>query len=113
MIPSVRIGLRGFWRRQKVVIITQDIIDHKISELKDDYVLRIMAVPMPQEKVSRKPEESRSWRWANIYCESTFKLKHDDKIIIANKIYKIDGISDWSISGVMVYDAIEDYVEKT
>ena len=113
MIPSLRIGLRGFWKRQTVTIITKTVINHKVIETPVEKTLRFMASPMPAEQVNRKPEEQRSWAWVSVYCECSIKLEHDSKVIVKDKIYKIGKLSDWTDAHFLVYEAVQDFVKET
>jgi hypothetical protein len=110
MIPNMRRGLLGWIRKRNIKVITQSIVDGFVTEGIEDKYLKINIQPVPSEKVNRKPEEQRSWKWFNIFCDSSLILKIDDRIV-ADKTYKICEINNWSEAGICSYEAIEDFTE--
>jgi len=110
MIPQVRGVLKGWTLNRSIQIIEKVVVDGFVKDLTKTIIARINIQPMPSQKVNRKPEEQRVWKWYEIFCYSSLKLEIDDKII-ADKTYKICEINDWSESGVLYYEAVEDFKE--
>ena len=111
-MPNVRNVLKGWTKRQTAYVIRKQNVDFEVVELIENKPLRIMAVPMPPEKVMKKPEGQRSWKWFTVFTYSSLKLNTDDKII-ADKTYLIMSKSDWSESGFLSYDCIETFTIVT
>lgn len=109
-IPNVSGALRGWTKKIPVIIIFQEIVDHKKVESESPAVkLEINLQPMPFEQIEKKPEEQRSWKWYSLWVRFGALLKTDDKIIIENVKYRIMKSGNWRDGGYQFYEVIEDY----
>lgn len=109
-IPNVSGALRGWMTTRSVVVITKSIVNFQVVETPAPAVSMKMNIqPMPPEKVNRKPEEQRGWKWWTIWVQHGPLLKVDDKITVDSKTYRIEVVKDWTEGGYQEYEAVEDY----
>jgi hypothetical protein len=109
-IPNMRGALRGWTKKQTVYVITKTVTDHQIVQTAESIIMSIMVQPLQPEKVNRKPEEQRAWKWFSIVTYSSDReLKIDDQIEVNSIRYRIQSVQPWSEAGYRRYEATEDY----
>lgn len=109
-IPKVGHVLRGWMQKIDVSKITKVVINHRVvkSPTVDIYELNLQ--PMSPEKVNKKPEEQRSWKFYDIWMRSSRELNNNDEIHIGNKKYTIISKYAWEQAGFFHYEATEDFI---
>lgn len=109
-IPNVSRALRGWTKPQSVRIVTKTVVNHIIQQTAEVITLDMMLQPLQPEKLRRKPEEQRSWKWYSILVKASGReLKPDDQIVIDGIAYRIDSRQPWTDAGYRRYEATEDY----
>lgn len=110
-LPNVSSALRGWTKKTPCKRVTKTIINFKQTETVSNVILDMMITPMQPEKIQRKPEEQRSWRWYQAHIRSKEQqLNFDDKIIMATgKTYRIEAVGPWGDAGFYYYEMVEDY----
>jgi len=109
-IPNVSGALRGWTKRQTVRVITKAVLNFVIQQTAIVYTFDINVQPLQPEKVNRKPEEQRAWKWFSITTKASNPILEIDSQIVVNGIsYRIDSINDWSDAGFRHYEATQDY----
>jgi len=112
-VPYMAGALNGWTNNISVKIITQTISGHKTVESAAEEILDINLQPVPAQRVERKPEYQREWKWWSLIIKNGPLLKIDDIIIVNSIRYKIQSVSNWASSGFHKYEAIEDYEVST
>jgi uncharacterized repeat protein (TIGR02543 family) len=109
-IPNMRGALRGWTKKQTVHVVTKIVTDHQVVQTAESIVMSIMVQPLQPDKVNRKPEEQRSWKWFSIVTYSSDQeLKIDDQIEVNSIRYRVQSVQPWSEAGYRRYEATEDY----
>ena len=109
-IPNMRGALRGWTKKQTVHVVTKTVTNHQVVQTAESIIMSIMVQPLQPEKVNRKPEEQRSWKWFSIVTYSSDReLKIDDQIEVNSIRYRIQSVQPWSEAGYRRYEATEDY----
>lgn len=109
-IPNVSRALRGWTKPQSVRIVTKTVVNHIIQQTAEIITLDMMLQPLQPEKLRRKPEEQRSWKWYSILVKASGReLKPDDQIVVGGIAYRIDSRQAWTEAGYRRYEATEDY----
>lgn len=109
-IPNVSRALRGWTKPQSVRIVTKTVVNHIIQQTAEVITLDMMLQPLQPEKLRRKPEEQRSWKWYSILVKASGReLKPDDQIVVGGIAYRIDSRQPWTDAGYRRYEATEDY----
>lgn len=109
-IPKVSGALRGWTKKRMVRIITKTYQNY-IQQIRAEIVMMdIFIAPLQPEKVRRKPEEQRSWKWYDIVTKSSNRpLKIDDQVQVNGIVYSIDSVQPWDEGGYRRYEATEKY----
>lgn len=112
MIPNMRNTMRGWTKPYEVLIITFGIDSDRgtRTQIANPMTLQINKQPTPANKVQRRPSEQWSWKWWSLIVIDGPRLQNDDAIVIDGMRYRIEEVSDWSESGFMKYQTVEDYV---
>jgi hypothetical protein len=110
MFPQMKGCLKGWVKKKTITSYTKDVIDYQTVLTATTMTAWVNWQPMPSEKVNKKPEEQRAWKWHQIVIDNSIILKIDDWITIDDKNFNIMEISDWSMSGFYNYEAIEGYL---
>lgn len=109
-IPNVSGALRGWTKKRNVRIIEKTVINYLTSYRAEIVRLDIFIAPLQPEKIRRKPEEQRSWKWYDIVIKSGKRdLKIGDQIQVAGIVYVIDSVQPWDEGGYRRYEATENY----
>ncbi|MBD3283540.1 hypothetical protein GF396_04530 [Candidatus Pacearchaeota archaeon] len=109
-VPNLSRVLRGWVKKTVCTIVTKTIVNHKVTTTETNVTLEVNKQPVPPQRVDKKPEEQRQWKWWNIIIRNgSVLLKPDDKIIIDNITYNVMNISNWTESGFQKYECVEDY----
>jgi hypothetical protein len=109
-IPYVANAFRGWTKRRLVRLITKQVVNHLLQQIALLYTFDIMVQPLQPEKVRRKPEEQRAWKWFSILTKAINpELKIDSQIVVDGIAYRIDSIQPWKEAGYRRYEATEDY----
>ena len=110
MIPNVSGALRGWTQRTMVRIITKTVVNHVIVQVAQIIWMDLLIQPLQPERVRRKPEEQRSWKWFSIITKASNQaLTVDCQIVVGGISYLIDSIQPWIDAGYRRYEATEGY----
>lgn len=109
-IPNVSGALRGWTKPRAIRFVTKSVVNHLVQQTAEVITLDMMLQPLQPEKLRRKPEEQRSWKWYSILVKASGReLKPDDQIVIDGIAYRIDSRQPWAEAGYRRYEATEDY----
>lgn len=109
-MPYLGRAFRGWTKRRKVYKITKKTINYLTVQTATVEIFDIMISPLQPEKVQRKPEEQRSWKWYNLLTKSkNTALSIDDIILVSGIYYRIESVQPWTEAGYRRYEATEDY----
>ncbi len=109
-MPYLGRAFRGWTKRRKVYNITKKTINYLTVQTATVEIFDIMISPLQPEKVQRKPEEQRSWKWYNLLTKAkNTALSIDDIILVSGIYYRIESVQPWTEAGYRRYEAIEDY----
>lgn len=108
-IPKVGGALKGWMKLRLVTNIVQTVVAHQTVNTPSTTTLRMNKQPMPSEKVNRKPEYQRSWKWWTILIKGGLLFNIDDKFTVDGIDFKIEVVGDWTEGGYQFYEAIEGY----
>lgn len=110
-VPNMARTLNGWTKKRTAWIIQKTIsTEGRAIEAFTPLVLDINIQPVPDEKILRKPEEQRSWKWWSLIVKGAPALKTDDAFVLDSVRYRIDSVGNWAESGFRKYEAVEDYV---
>jgi len=113
-IPIVSGAFRGWTRRRFVRVTTKNVIDFIVKQTAENILMDIMIQPLNPERVNRKPEDQRSWKWSSVLTKASNRLlKIDDQIEVAGISYRIDSVQAWDEAGYRRYEATEAYSGDT
>lgn len=109
-IPNVSGALRGWTKKRNVRIIEKTVINYLTTYRAEIVCLDLFIAPLQPEKIRRKPEEQRSWKWYGIVIKSGKReLKINDQIQVAGIVYVIDSVQPWDEGGYRRYEATENF----
>ena len=109
-VPNVSGVLRGWTKKQEVRLVTKSVVDAKVVQTATAIILDMNLQPLQAEKVNRKPEDQRAWKWFSILVKSNYqKLEIDNVLIVTGIPYRIESVQNWTDSGYIRYEAHEDY----
>lgn len=111
-VPYMRNALKGWTKKIEAKIILKTIVDHLPVKESIDVVIKLNKQPVPSQRIERKPEGQRSWKWWSFiveYIEGGHELNIDDKVIIDDITYNIQSKAPWNESGFIKYEATEDF----
>lgn len=108
MIPQVSSVFLNWTEQVQMKVIQKEAVDLELSE-KTLAVVTYEAVmqPMPPQKVERKPEGLRTWKWWESW--STTELEVDTVVQDpAGVQYRVQSKQDWSQGGFFHYEMTEE-----
>lgn len=109
-IPRVSSALRGWTKKRTVKIIEKTVVNYLTVYRAEIVRLDIFLAPLQPEKIRRKPEEQRAWKWYDVVIKAGARqLKIDDRIEVGGVVYVIDSVQPWDEGGYRRYEATEDY----
>ena len=109
-IPYVAGAFRGWTKRRLVRLVTKTPVNHIMTQTALIATFDIMIQPLQPERVNRKPEEQRAWKWYDIITKSANPAMKIDDILQEGAInYRIDSVQPWTEAGYRRYEATEDY----
>jgi hypothetical protein len=109
-IPIVSGAFRGWTKRREVRLVTKIVVNHLVELTAEIFTLDIMVQPLQPEKINRKPEEQRSWKWFSIIMKGKCpELPIDSQIWVDGIAYKIESRQPWTEAGYRRYEATQDY----
>lgn len=110
MIPNLSGVLRGWTEEVNVQRVTRTVVDHLEVQTPTNITLHLLMQPLTPERLRRKPEEQRSWKWYSFitYADDT-ELAMDDRIQIEGVWYRIDSRTPWDRAGFRKYEGYEDW----
>lgn len=87
--------------------VTTEAVDFEKVETVEDVVAFFgTCVPMKPQRVDRKPEGQRRWRWKELVTETDIPLDSAVQDVDAVQ-YRIDSKEPWQPSGFFKYDLVE------
>lgn len=107
MIPNVMSALNNWTTPVQMRLVSRVAVDFEAVE----NVLAIngfeaVMEPMPSQKVDRKPEGERSWKWWEVW--STTKLVTDDVVQDQDGLqFRVQSVTDWSQAGYYEYSMVQ------
>jgi hypothetical protein len=107
MFPNVMSVFSGWTSPVQMKIVNKKAIDFEAEE----QVLLVVGFeavmqPMPPQKVDRKPENLRVWKWWEMW--STTKVQADTDLQDQNGVvFRIQSVQDWSQAGYFKYELTE------
>lgn len=109
-IPNVSGVLRGWTQKRQVRVVKKSVINFLVVQTAEIVTLDILVQPLQPEKVRRKPEEQRAWRWYSILIRTPAPdLPIDSQVWIGPLAYKIESRQPWDEAGFRRYEATQDY----
>jgi hypothetical protein len=109
-VPYVAGALRGWTRQREVRIVTKTVVNHRVVQTANIVTLDICVQPLQPEKVRRKPEEQRSWKWFSILIKGASpELSIDSQVWIDGLAYRVESRQPWDEAGFRRYEATQDY----
>ena len=108
-VPYLAGALRGWTGPIPVIRITQSVVNFQTVETETQITLDINKQPMPPQRVARRPEDQRGWKWWSLIVREGPLLSIDDRVIIDSVPYRIQDVYNWSESGFTKYEVHEDY----
>jgi hypothetical protein len=112
-MPNMRDVLYGWFMPLALTIVRKITQDFQTREVEVQHETRGVIQPMSTAKLAIKPEGERTWKWWTVHATTDLVLQTDDVIIPRGKPrLRIMGQGDWSNSGFVVYEAVEDYEYK-
>lgn len=107
MIPNLSAVFSGWTTSVQLRVVTSTAVDFEAFDdvkgiVYDDAVM----VPMPPQKVDRKPEGMRVWKWWEVWSKT--KYAPDSVVQDQNGLqFRIQSVQDWSQCGFYHYDMTE------
>lgn len=109
-VPNVSGAIRGWTKKQEVRLVTKTVVNAKVTQTATTIILNMNLQPLQPEKVNRKPEDQRAWKWFSILVKSGYQKMDIDNVVIVSGIpYRIESVQNWETSGYVRYEAHEDY----
>ncbi|MGO8695993.1 MAG: hypothetical protein ACLQMF_20205 [Rectinemataceae bacterium] len=109
-VPQLSGVLRGWTRKRQVRIVTKTVVNFLVVQTAEIVTLDILVQPLQPEKVRRKPEEQRAWKWFSILVKGASpELTIDTQIWIGPIAYRIESRQFWDEAGFRRYEATQDY----
>lgn len=114
-VPNLQGAVKGWTRITTIKVETQSVVDHRTVTISQDITAPMNFQPTPSAKVSRKPEEQRTWKWWSLIIRDFKLLLKTDDIVIDRygRQFKIESADDWRSSGFTKYEAYENYEEAS
>lgn len=113
-MPQMGAAFAGWQSSIDLVIITQNIVDGFNTETTSLVTFNGTIQPLQPEKIALKPEDQRSFTWLQIHAFAGLdNLVTNDRIIFAEKRYKIMATLDYSLNNFIEYHAIQDFEDVT
>jgi hypothetical protein len=110
-IPRVGHALKNWTKRTSISFVVKTVVNHKVVKTLIETIVDLCLQPMPPEKVNKKPEEQRSWKFFEIFMRSQTELNNNDEIYIGNKKYTIISKTAWEDAGYYAFEAVEDFID--
>lgn len=109
-IPRVSGALRGWTKKRTIKIIEKTVVNFLTVYRAEFVKADIFLAPLQPEKIRRKPEEQRAWKWFDVVIKLGGRvLKIDDQIEVGGVVYVIDSVQPWDEGGYRRYEATENY----
>jgi hypothetical protein len=109
-VPNVSGAFRGWTKKRQVRLVTKIVVNHLVQSNAQILSMDLMIQPLQPEKVRRKPEEQRSWKWFSVIMKaSNQELPIDSQIWVDGIAYKIESRQPWLEAGYRRYEATQDY----
>lgn len=109
-VPYVAGALRGWTKKRQVRIVTKSVVNFLVVPTAEIVTLDICVQPLQPEKVRRKPEEQRSWKWFSILVKGASpELTIDSQVWVDGVAYRIESRQPWTEAGFRRYEATQDY----
>lgn len=107
MIPNVSAAMNNWTVPVQLRLVSRVAVDFEAAEnVLDVVVFEAVMQPMPPQRVNRKPEGERAWKWWEAW--STKSLNADDVVQDENGLqFRVGSVQDWSQAGFFKYDMTE------
>lgn len=99
MFPNVSSVFLNWTSAVQMKVITITPVDFEAQENTLAVpILEMVIQHMSPQKVDRKPENERRWRWLDAWCKD--KIEIDTQLQDPDRIeYRVQSVSDWSQGG--------------
>jgi uncharacterized repeat protein (TIGR02543 family) len=109
-VPNLSGAIRGWTKKTAVLLVTKTVVNAKIIQTATEVILDMNLQPLQPEKVNRKPEEQRAWKWYSLLTKKLSATLSIDNIVIINNIrYRVESVQNWQDAGFRRYECIEDF----
>lgn len=112
-VPDVSGGVLNWFRPLVFCKITKATINSQLVET-EDRIETVGFLTPGKRNLQMKPEGQRKWNVWTLFTVPNVVLRVDDRIVIVNLVkgdtpYRVLGKQDYSESGYIAYDLVEDY----
>jgi hypothetical protein len=102
--------LSGWQSVITLVKITQTNTSGVITNNETEYSFKGTVQPLSTDQIQLKPEGQRSFEWLQVHCYAgDLDLATNDRVVYADRRYKVQGVRDYSLNGYIEYHLIQDY----
>lgn len=107
MFPQMASVLNGWTKPSQMREVTQSAVDFEVSETVIAIVwFDVQLTPMSAQKVDRKPENLRAWKWWEAY--TTENIKPDTVVEdFEGMQFRVQEKYDWEQAGFFRYELTE------
>lgn len=112
-LPDVRGGILNYFKPMLLIRVEKRTVNMELVEVQTEYNTSGMIQPKGRP-LQMKPEGQRRWDGQVLYTLPVVVLEPDEivtvvKLRAGNTSYRVMGKRDWSESGYVEYDLLEDY----
>jgi uncharacterized repeat protein (TIGR02543 family) len=108
--PNLSGALRGWTKKTPVLLVTKTVVNSKVIQTATEVTLDMNLQPLEAEKVNRKPEEQRAWKWFSLLTRKLSTTLNIDNVVIIKGIrYRVESVQNWEDAGFRRYECVEDY----
>lgn len=110
-MPQMSAAFAGWFTKITIKQITETIVDGFVQTAATLVTFQGTIQPLAPNELKLKPEGQRHWEWLQIHClTGTLNLLPGNKIIYADKQFKVMGVKDYRLNNYIEYHVVEDYV---
>jgi len=108
-VPNVIDAILDLFQQMTFQIIKKSVVAFQVQELSTNVNFYGMWQTPSGRRLEMMPHGQRVWKTHTLYSDTTLMLKPDDIVTYLGKQYRVLVVEDWSLSGYMRYDLIQDY----
>ena len=110
MLPNMSAAVMAWMQPMTGTVITSTIDNYVTLEVATEAEFLGVRVPLSAQKLEKKPEGQRAWRWEVLYTVPEFLLSPNDVIVFRGNRYRVDAKLDYSEYGYFEYHIVQDYI---